>query len=165
MQRPRSLQVASLAVSALMLGACESKPPAADTTTVADTPAATTVTATADSSLYSRLGGKDAITAVIDDFVANVAADKRINARFAKTDIAHLKRMLVEQVCEASGGPCTYTGKNMRAAHAGMKITEVEFNALVEDLTKSLDKFDVAEREKKELLSALGGMKGDIVGI
>ena len=147
-----------------MLGACESRPPAADTTAVADT-AAATATAAADSSLYSRLGGKDAITAVIDDFVANVAADRRINARFAKTDIAHLKRMLVDQVCEATGGPCTYTGKNMRAAHAGMKITEAEFNALVEDLSRSLDKFQVGEREKTELLSALGGMKGDIVGI
>ena len=163
MPRPRSPQLASLVVSALMLAACEAKPPA-DTTVVADTGAATVIAA-ADSSLYSRLGGKDAITAVIDDFVANVAADTRINARFAKTDITHLKRMLVEEVCEATGGPCTYTGKNMRAAHAGMKITEVEFNALVDDLTKSLDKFNVAEREKTELLSALGGMKGDIVGI
>ena len=162
MQRSRSFQVAALAISALIVSACEPKPPAADT--VADSAPATT-TAAADSSLYSRLGGTDAITAVIDDFVANVAADTRINARFEKTDIPHLKRMLVEQVCEATGGPCTYTGKNMRAAHAGMKITEAEFNALVEDLTRSLDKFNVGEREKTELLSALGGMKGDIVGI
>ena len=161
---PRSAQLASLAVSALMLGACESRPPAADTTAVAD-PAAAAATAAADSSLYSRLGGKDAITAVIEDFVATVAADTRINARFAKTDIAHLKRMLIDQVCAATGGPCTYTGKNMRAAHAGMKITEAEFNALVEDLSRSLDKFQVGEREKTELLSALGGMNGDIVGI
>jgi hemoglobin len=73
--------------------------------------------------------------------------------------------MLVEQVCQASGGPCTYTGKTMKDAHAGMKITEADFNALVEDLTKSLDKFKVAEREKNELLGALGGMKGDIVGV
>ena len=162
MQSLRSLQLASL-LSALMLGACEAKPPADGTATVADT-APATATAAADSSLYSRLGGKDAITAVIDDFVANVAADTRINARFATTDIPHLKRMLVDQVCEATGGPCTYGGKDMRTAHAGMKITEVEFNALVEDLTKSLDKFNVGEREKTELLAALGGMKGDVVG-
>ena len=164
MQRPRTLQVAALAASALMLAACESKPPAADTTAAADTPAAT-ATAAADSSLYTRLGGKDAITAVIDDFVANVAADKRINARFANANIPHLKQMLVDQVFQASGGPCTYTGKNMREAHQGMKITEADFNALVEDLTKSLDKFKVPEREKTELLTALGGMKGDIVGV
>ncbi len=165
MQRIRSLRITALALSALILGACkDSKPAAADSTAMADT-GAVAATAAADSSLYNRLGGKDAITAVIDDFVANVAADKRINARFAKTDIAHLKQMLVEQVCQASGGPCTYTGKNMRDAHTGMKITEADFNALVEDLTKSLDKFKVAEREKNELLGALGGMKGDIVGV
>lgn len=164
MQRSRSLHVTTLALYALVLAACQDKPP---TPAAGDTaPAATTaVPSVADSSLYTRLGGKDAITAVIDDFVANVAADKRINARFANTNIPHLKQMLVDQVCQASGGPCTYTGKNMRDAHRGMKITEADFNALVEDLTKSLDKFKVPEREKTELLTALGGMKGDIVGV
>jgi hemoglobin len=120
--------------------------------------------ATTERSLYERLGGKDAITAVVEDFVANVAADTRINARFAKTNIPHLKQMLVDQVCEGTGGPCTYTGRSMGDAHKGMHITEVEFNALVEDLTRSLDKFKVGEREKTELLGALGGMKGEIVG-
>lgn len=97
--------------------------------------------------------------------MAKVAADKRINGRFAKTNIPHLKQMLVEQVCQATGGPCTYTGKSMRDAHQGMKITEAEFNALVEDLTQSLDKHNVGAQEKAELLTALGGMKGDIVGV
>jgi hemoglobin len=119
---------------------------------------------TAERSLYDRLGGKDAITAVVEDFVGNVAADTRINARFAKTNIPHLKQMLVDQVCAATGGPCTYTGRSMGDAHKGMHITEADFNALVEDLTRSLDKFKVGEREKTELLTALGGMKGEIVG-
>jgi hemoglobin len=128
------------------------------------TPAAETAAAPVEASLYDRLGGQTAIVAVIGDLVGNVAADKRINARFAKTDIPHLKQMLVEQVCQATGGPCTYTGKSMRDAHKGMKITDADFNALVEDLTKSLDKFKVGEKEKSELLTALGSMKGDIVG-
>jgi hemoglobin len=116
-------------------------------------------------SLYDRLGGKPAIEAVIKDFVENnVAKDTRINARFANTDIPHLEQMLIDQVCMATGGPCKYTGKDMKTAHTGMKITEDEFNALVEDLTKSLDKFKVGDKEKGELLGALGGMKGDIVG-
>ena len=166
MHRTRSLRITALGLAALMLGACtDSKQAATDSAAMADSAAAAATAAPADSSLYNRLGGKEAITAVIDDFVANVAADTRINARFAKTDIPHLKQMLVEQVCQASGGPCTYTGKTMRDAHTGMKITEADFNALVEDLTKSLDKFKVAEREKNELLGALGGMKGDIVGV
>jgi hemoglobin len=113
--------------------------------------------------LYDRLGGKSGITAVIDQFVANVAKDKRINERFATTDISRLKRNLVDQVCMASGGPCTYTGRDMKSTHAGMKITTADFNALVEDLIASLDKFKVREPEKKELLGILGPMKKDIV--
>ena len=163
MQRFPSFRITGFALSALVLASCADKQEAADTATAAVTTAETT--AVAARSLYDRLGGKDAITVVIDDFVANVAADKRINARFAKTDIPHLKQMLVDQVCQATGGPCTYTGKSMRDAHAGMKITEAEFNALVEDLTQSLDKHKVGQQEKTELLTALGSMKGDIVGV
>lgn len=100
-------------------------------------------------SLYDRLGGKPAITAVVDDFIGNVAADTRINRRFANADIPRLKTMLVDQICEASGGPCTYRGANMLDAHKGMKITEGEFTALVEDLVKSLDKFKVPAKEKR----------------
>ena len=114
-------------------------------------------------SLYDRLGGKPAITAVVDDFVGNVASDARINKRFASTNIPRLKSMLVDQICEATGGPCKYTGQSMKVTHAGMKITDVEFGALVEDLVKSLDKFKVPAQEKTELLTALGTMKGDIV--
>jgi hemoglobin len=114
-------------------------------------------------SLYDRLGGKSAITAVIDQFVANVANDKRINERFATTDITRLKKNLVDQVCTASGGPCTYTGRDMKTTHAGMRITAADFNALVEDLVASLDKFKVHEAEKKELLGILAPMKKDIV--
>ena len=115
-------------------------------------------------SLYDRLGGQPAITAVIDDFVGNVAADTRINRFFARTDIPRLKRLLVEQICQGTGGPCTYTGRDMKTTHAGMGITDAQFNALVEDLVKSLDKFKVPEKEKGELLGVLGPMKPSIVG-
>lgn len=114
-------------------------------------------------SLYDRLGGKPAITAVVDDFIANVAGDERINGRFGGTDIPKLKSRLVDQVCNATGGPCTYTGKDMKTAHAGMRIQEAEFNALVEDLIKTLNKFKVGKTEQGELLGALGSMKKDIV--
>ena len=114
-------------------------------------------------SLYDRLGGKPAITAVVDDFIGNVAGDGRINKRFANANIPRLKGMLVDQICGATGGPCKYTGQNMKDAHTGMKIMDAEFGALVEDLVKSLDKFKVPAQEKSELLAALGGMKGDIV--
>ena len=116
-----------------------------------------------ETSLYQRLGGLEAITAVVDDFVANVADDSRINARFANTDIPRLKRLLVEQICAGTGGPCTYTGRDMKTTHAGMGITDAEFDALVEDLVRSLDKFKVPAAEKEELLGILGPMKADIV--
>ena len=116
-------------------------------------------------SLYERLGGLPYIQIVVDDFVANVAADDRINKRFEKTNIPVLKKNLVDQICQASGGPCKYTGRDMKTTHTGMKITEAEWNATVEALVKTLDKYKVGEREKNDLLGLLGSMKGDIVGI
>jgi hemoglobin len=127
---------------------------------------AETTTATANKSLYDRLGGQDAIKAVVKDFVEeNVAKDPRINARFANSDIPHLEQMLTEQICQASGGPCKYSGKDMKTAHTGMKITDAEFNALVEDLKKSLDKFKVGAQEQQDLIGALAPMKPDVVGL
>jgi hemoglobin len=123
--------------------------------------------AKADKSLYDRLGGKTAITAVVHDFVAAVAADKRINSFFAKSTPASLKKLeanLVDQISAATGcTTCKYTGKDMKTAHAGMNIKEADFNALVEDLVKTLDKYKVPEKEKGELLTPLAAMKGDIV--
>jgi len=119
-------------------------------------------------SLYDRLGGVKAITAVVDDFVARAAADKRIGAFFtgAAADpkrLAALKQNLVDQVCQATGGPCKYKGKDMKTAHAGMNISNAHFDALVEDLSLSLDKFKVGAKEKGELLGALAPMRADIV--
>ena len=128
-----------------------------------DTASGKTVSQPQDKSLYERLGGKPAITAVVDDFVARVAADSRINGKFANANIPRLKMLLVEQICQASGGPCTYTGRDMKTSHAGMGIKGSEFDALVGDLVATLNKFKVPEREKNELLGALGPMKKDIV--
>ena len=114
-------------------------------------------------SLYERLGGTDAITAVVDAFIGRCAADARINGKFARTDIPRLRANLIDQVCEATGGPCTYTGRDMRTTHDGMSVTAGEFDALVEDLVATLDQFGVPEAEKGELLGALAPMRADIV--
>jgi len=115
--------------------------------------------------LYDRLGGKNAIAAVVDDFVARCAKDDRINGKFAKSDIPRLKKMLIDQVCEGSGGPCTYAGRDMKETHAGMGVTSGEFDALVQDLVASLDQFAVAKGDQDELLGVLGPMKSYIVEI
>ncbi len=118
--------------------------------------------------LYDRLGQKKAIVAVVDAFVAQVAGDKRINKFFAKTAsdpkrLAKFKMHLVDLICAGAGGPCKYTGKDMKTAHAGMGIKTADFNALVEDLVSTLNKFKVGKEEQKELLGILGPMKKDIV--
>ncbi len=128
-------------------------------------------------SLYERLkvvdptgtprDGRAAIAVVVDDFVANVVADNRINARFKALkppEVFKLKANLSDQICAAAGGPCAYLGKDMKAAHTGMKISDAEWNATVEALVKALDKHKIPAEEKGELLGLLGPMKGDIVG-
>jgi hemoglobin len=115
--------------------------------------------------LYERLGGTNAITAVVDDFVARCAHDGRINGKFARSDIPRLKKMLIDQVCEATGGPCTYAGRDMKETHAGMGVTSGEFDALVQDLVASLDQFDVSKGDQGELLGVLAPMKSYIVEI
>ena len=142
-------------MAALTLTACASAP--------SDAPSATSSGPT----LYQRLGGREAIKQVVDDFVANLAADPRVNGRFKGLDGAKVTKLqtdLADQICDVSGGPCAYLGRDMKAVHAGMGITEAEWNATVEDLVKSLNKFKVGAKEQQELLSALGGMKKDIVG-
>lgn len=119
-------------------------------------------------SLYDRLGGTTSIASVVDGFVANVAADTRINKFFthvAKDTSAMkaFKQKLVDQICQGTGGPCAYTGKDMKTAHQGMGLTNADFDALVEDLVKALDSAGVQQKEKDELLAILGPMRTDIV--
>ena len=101
-------------------------------------------------SLYQRLGGQAAIGAVVDDTLANAAADPRINRRFVDSDTARLRAGLIELLCDRTGGPCTYRGRNMADAHEGMNIRDDEFDALVDDLVRALDKHRVPGREKDD---------------
>jgi hemoglobin len=117
-------------------------------------------------SLYERLGGLDAISAVVDEFIKIASADARINKKFAKTvQPARVRLHFIEQICMLTGGPCKYTGDSMKKAHHNMGLTEGEWNAGVEDLTKALDKFNVPAQEKGEFLTALAKFKGDIVEV
>lgn len=110
-------------------------------------------------SLYWRLGGPDAINAAVDETIKVSKADPRLAGRITGGCAGKLK----EQLCAATGGPCTYTGRDMKTAHTGLKITEAEFGAVGENLVKVLDAFNVPEKEKGELLGLILPMKGDIV--
>ncbi|NUQ45271.1 MAG: group 1 truncated hemoglobin [Phycisphaerae bacterium] len=123
-------------------------------------------------SLYARLGGEAAITAVVDDFVARGAANPAVNfsregseRRWAGTpeQVEKLKRGLVQFICRATGGPRKYEGRDMRTVHAGMNITDAEFDALADDLRASLDKLNVPARERDELMAIVATTRTDIV--
>jgi hemoglobin len=143
------------AILAIAFMACASTPAAST-----PPPAAAPV---AGPSLYERLGKKEAITVVVDDFAANILRDPVIKDRFASTDAPAFKGLLVDQICEATGGPCKYKGQSMAESHTGRKIAEKEWVALVGDLKKALDKNKVPAREQGELIGALATMHDDVV--
>ncbi len=117
-------------------------------------------------SLYQRLGGYDAIAAVTDDFIMRLAQDKQLG-RFlqghSKDSLGKIRQHVVELICSVSGGPCVYMGRDMKSAHQGMGITDADWQAAVNDLVATLDKFKVPEKEKNELLGAVASLKNDIV--
>lgn len=116
-------------------------------------------------SLYDRLGGTDAINATVDTWVAHVAGDDRVNQKFVRTDIPRLKKEVVDLVCQATGGPCTYTGRPTRGRYDGMKVTAGEFDAVMQDLGATLDELNVPTAEQDELVSLLMPMRPEIVEI
>ncbi len=122
--------------------------------------------APAGTSLYARLGGYDAIAAVVDDFLGRLATDPQFQKFFvghSQDSIHRIRQLIVDQFCQVTGGPCAYTGRDMKTAHKGLGITEADWNASVKHLIASLDKFKVPEKEKGELLAIAGKLKDDIV--
>ncbi len=117
----------------------------------------------ADSTLFAAMGGEGVLKAAVDDFADIVEADDRINFTFADTNISKFKQLLYDQLCELSGGPCHYAGRDMHTAHAKLKITTAEFNALAEDLYLALGKAGVAYRQQNKLMALLAPMKRQIV--
>jgi len=116
-------------------------------------------------SLYDRLGGADAINALTESWVARVGGDDRANGKFVRTDIERLMKEVVDQLCEATGGPCTYTGRSMLETHAGMKVTAGEFDVVMQHLDATLDELNVPKTERDELVSLLRPMRNDIVEV
>ena len=118
-----------------------------------------------EDSLYERLGGVDAITAVALAFDERAGNDTRINQKFARTNLERLTKEFVDQLCQDTGGPCTYTGLSMKRSHTNMGVTSGEFDAFMEDLVAVLDDFKVGKTEQEELLNLLRPMRADIVEV
>jgi hemoglobin len=118
-----------------------------------------------DGSLYERLGGVDAITAVVRAVVDRQMKDDRINQKFARTNVDRLIKEFVDLICQATGGPCTYTGRDMTVAHHDMGVTSGEFQAFVEDVVAVLDDFKVGKAEQDELLNLLAPLRGEVVEV
>ncbi len=121
-----------------------------------------------EKSLYERLGGYNAIAAVIDDFIGRLVADKQLGRFFIGLSTNSKKKqrqLIVDMICEATGGPCIYIGRDMKTVHTGLNITESDWQASVKLLTATLDKFKVPQKEKDDVFGALSGLKPDIVGI
>lgn len=120
-------------------------------------------------SLYERLGGVYSIAAVVDDFIDRIMDDPRLNAN-PKVDEAHhrvskagFKYLVTEQVCWAAGGPQKYTGRSMYDSHVHLDITEGEWQAFLDDLRQTFDKFQVPAAERAELVAIVESTKSDIV--
>ncbi|MCL4524616.1 MAG: group 1 truncated hemoglobin [Acidobacteria bacterium] len=116
--------------------------------------------------LYKRLGGYDALAAVTDDFIGRLAADKQLGKVFvghSSDSLARIRQLIVDQLCNATGGPCVYIGRSMKVAHAGLGITNADWDVAVKHLVATLDKFKVPQKEKDEVLAAVSTLKADIV--
>jgi len=116
-------------------------------------------------SLYDRLGGLDAITAVTESWVARVGGDDRANGKFVRTDIDRLKKEVIDQLCEATGGPCSYTGRTMQETHDGMAVTAGEFDVVMRHLDATLDELDIPKPDQDELVALIMPMRDDIVEV
>ncbi len=116
-----------------------------------------------EQSLYERLGGSEKIIQIANDVVDNHVANPRIGKRFANTDLPATKKAAAEFIITGTGGPEVYTGKDMRATHAGMNINEAELLSAMSDVMDALDKNGVDQREKEEVLFILFSMKDEIL--
>ena len=120
-------------------------------------------TAPADDSVYQAFGGEPGLTKLMDDFVNRLKVDPRIGSFFKDANVPNLKAQLTAQLCVVSGGPCKYSGADMKSAHADMGIDKSNFNALVEVLQVSMDAQGIPFRAQNQMLARLAPMHRDII--
>ena len=119
-----------------------------------------------EKSLYERLGGYDAISAVLDALMVRIKADDKLRRFYdhrGADGIAREQQLFVDYLCAATGGPMVYTGRDMKTLHAGMRLDEEDWKRGMALLTATLDAFEVPEQEKGEVMSFHEKIKSDIV--
>ncbi len=121
--------------------------------------------AKADDSLYKAFGEQAGMAALMDEFLKDLLADKRMQPFFEKTNAAAFKASLANQMCQVSGGPCQYKGPDMKLAHKEMDISKANFNALVEVLQKSMSTRDIPFTAQNRMLALLAPMHRDIINV
>ncbi|MGB1835920.1 MAG: group I truncated hemoglobin [Marinobacter adhaerens] len=115
-----------------------------------------------ENSLYQQLGEREGIANVVEDLLYLIVEDERINQQFKGMDVAQFHRNLTDQLCELSGGPCAYTGREMRKLHSDMAITDTQFNALAENLILAMEKNDIPTGAQNRLIKQLVPLYPDI---
>lgn len=116
----------------------------------------------ADASLYQQLGEREGIADVVEDLLYLIVEDDRINQQFKGMDVAQFHHNLTDQLCELSGGPCSYTGREMRELHSDMAITDTQFNALAENLILAMEQNDIPTGAQNRLIKRLLPLYPDI---
>lgn len=116
-----------------------------------------------EATLYERLGERDAIAAVVDRFYERVLDDDRLAEHFADSDVEQLRDHQVRFIGSVTGGPIEYSGDDMRTAHEHLGLTNADFDAVAGHLEATLREFDVAERERSEVLEAVSALREDVV--
>lgn len=162
----KSMTLLALAASALATSALAQPTPgpgeeAVDPYVVSDANAG--AAPIAGQTMFEAFHGEAGISRIVDDFVARMVADPRISEIFKATDLVRLRRTLKEQVCYLLGGPCAYTGRDMKTTHKDQGVTAADFNAGVENLQAAMTKEGVPFRVQNRLLARLAQMQGDVV--
>lgn len=117
-------------------------------------------------SLYQRLGGYDAVAALVDDWLGRLRNDPvftKFGPGYSQDSMKRRRQLTVDYLCEAAGGPCFYRGRSMKVGHAGLGITGSEWNGAMKHLGAALDKLKIAPKEKEEVLKLFSGLKMEIV--
>ena len=148
--------IAALAVALMLVGGCSAPTHRPD--------AAKPAAVKRDDTLYRALGAQAGIEKAVDAVLLEIHNDPHINLFFANTDMPDLRRLLIEQFCAASGGPCEYTGRSMEEAHGGLNLTNEDFDRFVGDLVRAFDKAAVPKDLQQQLLALFGPMRKQIVG-